>query len=435
MRRSTRKRRCDGRNVRSGLVVTVLIAICAAGSAAPRLRTGQEGERGEISLVTGRDLTGYLQNVLDEWNRRHPAEKVTLTELPEAADDVHAQLVESLASGSSQFDVLNIDVAWTAEFAHHQWIAPLNASELPVEQLFPSVRETAVYDNRLYAMPYVTNAGLLYYRRDVLAAEGLAPPRTWQELERQALEIAPAHGLDGYAAQLQPYEGLAVNVTEAVQSEGGRVLDPEGTRVLVDSAAGLRAFDRLRGGIRKGWIPRAALDYKEEESRQAFQSGRLLFMRNWPYAYAQASAPGSAVAGKIGIAPLPGIDGQGVGVLGGSNLAVNANSRHPRTAADLLAYLTSERVQRRVLTEGALPPVWASLYRDPELIRRFPYLPVLENSVRSAMARPRSPVYDQVSLAIAAVAHAALLDRGTSVQALARLRRELEDILRSRESR
>ncbi|MDJ0340971.1 ABC transporter substrate-binding protein [Streptomyces sp. H10-C2] len=409
-------------------------ALLLAGYAGPGARAADgpsdSDGRGPMTLVTGRDLTGYLKDVLDGWNRTHPSERVKLIELPEAADEVRSQMADSLRSGSDRFDVLNIDVAWTSEFAGSGWIAPLDSRGLPLNRLLPSVAGTATFHGRLYAMPYVTNAGLLYYRKDLLDREGEKPPRTWAELERLATTVAAKYGIDGYAGQFLPYEGLTVNVVEAVQSAGGEILSGEGRQVTVDSPAALRGIDFLVRGVREGWIPPAALTFKEEESRRAFQSGKLLFLRNWPYVYSLASAKDSKVAGKFGVVPLPGPDGPGAGVLGGSNLAVNTHSQHRRSAADLIAYLTSESVQRRVLTEGSLPPVWASLYSDPELIRRFPYLPVLEESVRAARPRPKSARYEQVSLVVAAVTHDALALRLTPQQAIVRLNRELGDVVR-----
>ncbi|MFD5475088.1 ABC transporter substrate-binding protein [Streptomyces sp. NPDC127105] len=392
--------------------------------------TGGSGEgRGPLTLATAGDLTGYLGSLLEGWNRTHPAERVTLVELPDAADETRAQMATDLRGGNrSRFDVLNIDVNWTSEFAAAGWIRPLPRERFPLKTFLPPVVGTATYDGRLYAVPYVTNAGLLLYRKDVLDKEGVAPPRTWAELEHAARTIAPKYGLDGYAGQFLPYEGLTVNAAEAVYSAGGTILGDEGERVTVDSRAAREGIGFLARGFREGWIPREALTYKEEESKQAFQDGRLLFLRNWPYAYAVASAEGSKVAGRIGAVPLPGPDGPGTSVLGGSNLAVNTHARHPDSAARLIAYLTSEPVQRQVLTEGALPPVRAALYEDPALVRRFPYLPTLRASVLAAAPRPKSPHYDQVSLVVQAVVHDALAGRQTPEAAVRRLARELDAI-------
>jgi multiple sugar transport system substrate-binding protein len=385
-----------------------------------------------MTLATAGDLTGYLGPVLEGWNRAHPGERVRLVELPDSADETRAQMITDLRSGAGRFDVLNIDVAWTSEFAAAGWIAPLERERFPLRTFLPPVVDTATYDGKLHAVPYVTNAGMLFYRKDVLDGAGERPPRTWAELERQARTIAPRHGLAGYAGQFLPYEGLTVNAAEAVYSAGGTILGDDGERVTVDSAAARSGLGFLARGVRDGWIPREALTFKEEESRQAFQDGRLLFLRNWPYAYAGASGPGSAVAGKFGAVPLPGPDGPGTSVLGGSNLAVSTHARHPRSARDLIAYLTSEQVQRRVLTEGALPPVRAALYTDPALVRAFPYLPALRASVLAAEPRPKSPHYEQVSLAVQAVAHDVMAQHQTPEAAVRRLAAELAAIARRR---
>ncbi|MGP3953168.1 ABC transporter substrate-binding protein [Streptomyces sp. 7N604] len=413
-----------------GLLATALILVGYAGTGARAGEVADGDGRGPMTLVTGGDLTSYLRGVLDDWNRTHPAEKVTLVELPEAADEVRAQMTTSLRSGSDRFDVLNIDVAWTSEFAAAGWIAPLDADRFPIKRFLPPVVETATFGGRLHALPYVTNAGLLYYRKDVLHKAGERPPRTWAELERLAKTVAPEYGLDGYAGQFLPYERLTVNAIEAVQSAGGSVLANEGARVTVDSEAARKGLAFLTDGVREGWIPEKALAYKEEESRRAFQNGDLLFLRNWPYVHRLASRGDSKVAGKFGVVPLPGPQRRAVGVLGGSNLAVNAHSRHKESAADLLGYLTSERVQRQVLTEGALPPVWADLYTDPALVRRYPYLPTLRQSVLDARPRPKSPRYEQVNLAVQAVVHDAMAQRETPDHAVARLARELGAIVR-----
>ncbi|MGW1951714.1 ABC transporter substrate-binding protein [Streptomyces sp. NPDC001920] len=411
-----------------GLLVLVVIVTGYVASGVGSDEGPADG-RGPLTLATAGDLTGYLGSVLEGWNRTHPGEKVTLVELPDSADETQAQMATDLRAGDrSRFDVLNIDVSWTSQFAAHGWIRPLARDRFPLDTFLPRVVNTATYDGQLYAVPYVTNAGLLLYRKDILAEEGVDPPRTWSELERAARTIAPEHGLDGYAGQFLPYEGLTVNAAEAVYSAGGTILGDEGERVTVNSTAAREGIGFLARGVREGWIPRQALTYKEEESKRAFQDGRLLFLRNWPYAYVGASAKGSPVAGKIGAVPLPGPDGPGVSVLGGSNLAVSSHARHPDSAARLIAYLTSERVQRQVLTRGALPPVRADIYEDPELVREFPYLPTLRESVRAAAPRPKSPRYDQVSLVVQAVVHDAMSGRQTPAAAVRRLARELDGI-------
>lgn len=410
----------------AGRGLLVLIVLLAAHASAGGVTRGGGAGRGPLTLATAGDLTGYLGPLLAGWNRKHPGEKVTLVELPDSADETRAQMETDLRDGDGgRFDVLNIDVNWTSQFAAAGWIRPLSRTRFPLDTFLPPVVDTATYDGRLYAVPYVTNAGLLLYRKDVLAREGLPAPTTWAELERDAETVAPKYGLDGYAGQLMPYEGLTVNAVEAVYSAGGSILDDDGERVTVDSPAAREGIGFLARGVREGWIPREALTYTEEESRHAFEDGGLLFLRNWPYAYVAAESAGSAVAGKVGAVRLPGPDGPGTSVLGGSDLAVAARARHPDSAQRLIAYLTSEPVQRQVLTSGALPPVRAALYEDPALVRRFPYLPVLRAAVLTAAPRPKSPRYDQVSLVVQAIVHDCLTGRQSPDAAVRRLAAEL----------
>ncbi|MFJ4963987.1 putative ABC transporter-binding protein precursor [Streptomyces sp. ADI96-02] len=415
---------------RALLATAVALTGWAGGAANGTAGAGGDAGRGPMTLATAGDLTNYLGPLLADWNRAHPRERVTLVELPESADESRAQMITELRSGAGRYDLLNIDVAWTSEFAAAGWIAPLERDRFPLKSFLPPVVGTATYAGKLYAVPYVTNTGMLYYRKDLLDREGERPPHTWAELERQARTIAPKYGVGGYAGQFLPYEGLTVNAAEMVYSAGGSILGDEGERVTVDSAAARRGIGVLARGVRDGWIPRQALTYKEEESRRAFQDGKLLFLRNWPYAFAAAAGEDSKIAGKFGAVPLPGSDGSGTSVLGGSNLAVSARAEHPASAKDLIAYLTGEPVQRRVLTEGSLPPVRASFYRDAELVRRFPYLPALRESVLSAAPRPKSPRYDQVSLAVQAVVQDAMAQRQKPEAAVRRLAVELAAIAR-----
>lgn len=292
---------------------------------------------------------------------------------------------------------------------------------------------TAQYAGRLYAVPFTSNAGLLYYRKDILAAAHQRPPRTWAQLAHLARELAGKHQLGGYAGQFAPYEGLTVNFAEAVQSAGGSILSQDGTRVTLDSSQARAGLHFLLGGLREGWIPQAALGYDEAASARAFEQGRLLFLRNWPYVYGQVSRPGGGnkVAGKFGVTALPGPGGPGASVLGGANLAISAYSRHQRTALAFIKFLTGLPSERRVLVAGSLPPVWTRLYQDHALIRRFPYLPVLEKAILTARPRPQIPNYNQLSLAISSTIHQALVTRSPAGATITRLTGQVKSFLRN----
>jgi multiple sugar transport system substrate-binding protein len=411
------------------IALAVLLPVGCAGVGAQE--TERFGGTGPFTLVIGRDTTAYLQPLLDRWNQTHPGERVTLLELPEAADEQRAQMVANLQAKSDRYDVLGLDVVWTAEFADAGWILPLERGMFQLDRFLPPVVDTAVYRGKLWAVPYTSNAGLLYYRKDLLAKQGFKPPKTWEELREQAGALHEKYGIGGYAGQFLAYEGLTVNFAEAVQSAGGQILSPDGTKVTMDSAKAKAGLDFLVGGFREGWIPPESLSFKEEESRLAFQEGRLAFARNWPHAYGPATD--SAVANKFAVTRLPGLNGPGSSSLGGVNLALSAYSKKQKSAVEFIRYFTGLENQRRVLTDGSFPPVWAELYDDPALIKRFPYLPVLKQSILSARPRPASANYNQVSLVIASAVSNALTPpfEAAGDDIIASMKGQLNEIIRA----
>jgi multiple sugar transport system substrate-binding protein len=244
--------------------------------------------------------------------------------------------------------------------------------------------------------------------------------------------VAPRYGLYGYAGTFAPYEGLTVNFAEALQSAGGSILSPGGTAVTVNSPQALQGLDFLVGGLREGWIPSASRSYEEESSWGDFESGKLLFLNNWPFIYSLASAPGpgNKVYGKVGVAPLPGLDGPGSSSLGGANLAVSAFSRHQATAIAFIRYLTSLTEERQLLVDSGFPPVWTSLYSDAAMVKLFPSLPVVKQAILGAQPRPSIIDYDQASLAISSAVYQALTFQKSPHQALAELSAQLTQIIR-----
>jgi multiple sugar transport system substrate-binding protein len=177
----------------------------------------------------------------------------------------------------------------------------------------------------------------------------------------------------------------------------------------------------LVDAYKNGNIPQQGITYQEEQGRQSFEAGKLLFLRNWPYVYSLATTDGSSVVkDKFGIAPLPGIDASkpGASSLGGHDAAISQYSAHKATAFDFIKFLTSEETQKTFATKASLAPVISSLYDDPELVKQLPYLPTLKNSLANAVPRPVTPFYPAVTQAIETNAYAAIKGDKTVDQAL-----------------
>lgn len=392
---------------------------------------------GPITFATGKDTTGTLNSILDEWNKAHPNQKVTLTELPEDADQQLQQMVQNAKTKSDAFTILNLDVVWTSEFAANGWVEQLPENQFPMDRYLPPVIKTAQYFNKLYAAPYASDGGMLYSRSDLLKQAGIAkPPTTWAEMTadcKKVLKLPAGKGMSCYGGQLDKYEGLTVNFSEAVNSAGGQVVGSDG-KPNVNTPDAKKGLDFLANGVKDGTIPKDALTWKEEESRRGFEGGHVVFLRNWPYIYAlmgDKKDSANKVAGKYEVSPLPGLSGIGKSSLGGHNLAISKYGKNKKTALDFIKWFTSEKNERVWLTKNSQAPVYGSLYDDPALQKQFPYLPTLKKSIENAEPRPAIVNYGDATAAIEEQAYAAISGSKTSEQALKDLQTNLTKIVKN----
>jgi multiple sugar transport system substrate-binding protein len=256
---------------------------------------------------------------------------------------------------------------------------------------------------------------MLYYRKDLVPT----PPKTWDEMIADCSK--KTSGMGCYAGQYANYEGLTVNAAEAINTAGGVFVKEDGKTPNVDTPEAKKGLDLLVNGFKQGYIPKEAISFKETESLNAFQTGKLLFMRQWPYGVAILNTAGnSVVKGKFGIAPLPGLtaDKPGASSLGGHSFAMSVYGKHKATALDFMKFMESDPVQKYLLVQASNAPVNATLYTDPTLVAKAPYLPVLLKSIQSAVPRPVTPFYPAVTKAIQTNVYAALQGQKSSEQAL-----------------
>ena len=415
-----------GRRQALGLLAAGAVAAagCTSGRQAKRPATEPLTGEGPIVFVMPRDTSAGAQRrqAVRRWNQEHPGQEAEYLDLPSAADLQRSELLATLQAGRPDYDVLGLDVVWTAEFARTGAILPLDevVSELGAARFLPPPLRSARFEGRYWAVPLHSNAGLLYYRKDLVE-----PPNSWEQLAELAREASRRHGIAGYVTQLARYEGLTVNAAELIWAHGGDFV--RDGRVVVDSPEAVRGLSFLADGIREGWIPQAARSYNEELSRLAFQEGNAAFMRNWPYAYDLLSAQDSPVRDKFDVVRLP-----GVSALGGVNVALSRFSQHRRTAVEFIRFLTSDATQRVTFEQGGFPATVAAVYDDRGVQARQHYTEELRASVLTARARPITPYYGQVTRVIQQHAYDALWRRVPPASALRALAEDLVVALQGR---
>jgi multiple sugar transport system substrate-binding protein len=395
------------------VVATTFFGVAACGGGGGSSSSGGSGgdaskgltSRGPITYVQGKDNSNVVRPTIAKWNKAHPDEKVTFKEQTDQADQQHDDLVQHFQAKDANYDVVDVDVVWTAEFAAKGWLQPLkDKTAVDTTGLLPATVKTGTYNGTLYAAPQSSDGGLLYYRKDLVPNA----PKTWDEMMSDC-KVAKKNNMGCYAGQFAKYEGLTVNAAEAINTAGGTIVGKDGATPTVDSPQAAKGLQNLADAYKNGNIPKEAITYQEEQGRIAFESGKLLFLRNWPYVYNLATTEASSkVKGKFGVAPLPGVNGPGASSLGGHNAAISVYSKHKATALDFVKYLMSADRQKFNLTQGSLAPVRADLYNDPALVKKFAYLPTLLTSIQNAVPRPVTPFYPAVTKAVQDNAYAAI---------------------------
>lgn len=366
---------------------------------------------------------------------------VKLFTTPNSPTDALALYRQMFAAKSGDVDIIAVDVIWPGVIKDH--LIDLKPYAKGAEKdHFPAIIAASTVDGRLVAMPHFTDAGLLYYRKDLLDKHGLKLPATWDELAAVARKIQEAEraagGADfhGFVFQGKANESLSCNALEWVAAfGGGEIVDAAG-KVTINNPNAVRAFKAAAGWT--GTIaPRGVTNYGEEDARGVFQNGKAAFMRNWPYAWALAQAADSPVKGKVGVAPLPRGDanGRAAATLGGWQYAVSRYSKHPEVAADLVMYLTSREIQKERAITSSYNPTIPALYQDKDVLAANPFMGQLYDVFQNAVPRPSGVTgarYPEVSQAFWNAAHDALTGKATPEESVKRLEGKLNQVKRGK---
>jgi trehalose/maltose transport system substrate-binding protein len=379
------------------------------------IRGPESGAEPGLSVLMEPDGTGVWRDLVAQFNRSYPGAPIRLIEGPPATDTREDLYSTSFLSGDSAYDIVYSDSIWVAKFAAAGWLMDLStrpsaedrADFLPVEFAAGS------YQGKLYRMPAFTDAGVLFYRKDLVQtppqtfAELLSLARAWQTPERW-----------GFLWQGKQYEGLVTVFLEVLWGYGGDWIDAGTREVRIDSPEAVQAIEFLKNTV--GTVsPPAATTYAEEDTRNIFQNGRAVFMRNWPYVWTLIQQSGGEMKDKVAMAPMVHAPGRSsAATLGGWGFAISRYSKNPERAWQFVDFLTRPeqllQVQQR---QGRIPSRRSMI--PPE------FLPILA----SARMRPAIPEYAQASDILQRWLSSALTGRVSPPQAVREIAKETRALL------
>jgi multiple sugar transport system substrate-binding protein len=367
---------------------------------------------------------------------------VNIMRQPTDTDQRRQSLIVPLKAGEDDPDAFLMDIVWIGQFAASGWLEPLNShiarDGFRLSPFFEGIIDFADrYEDRVVALPVYIDAGLLYYRTDLLGKYGYeGPPETWMELVEMATRIQGQErkanpGFWGFVWQGAQYEGLICNFLEYALSNGGSLVAPDG-RLTLASRQNIEALRFMRDLIASYAIspPNTFTEMKEEEVRSSFESGNALFERNWPYAWGLHQAEGSAVRGRVGTALLPRFDaGRHVAALGGWHIGISQSSDNKTAAWELVKFVVSKDTQIGFALNLGWNPSRQDVYDSEEIAETVPHLVTLKDIFEKASARPNLPYYSLVSQMLQRKVNAALSGITQPDQALKEAQAEAAEIV------
>jgi multiple sugar transport system substrate-binding protein len=392
----------------------------------------------QIRFVTWKTPTEWFwDRAVADFEARHPGLKIVREIGPHSSSAFHDLITQKLKNRDPRLDVFFMDVIWPAEFAAAGWALPLDRYFPAAErQRFLSGSIAAnTYDEEIYGVPVFVDAGVLYYRRDLIEKHGFSAPATWPELVRQAKMILAKENdphLVGYSGQFKQYEGLVCNMMEFILANGGSLWNEKELKPSVDSPKAKEAVRFVRDQIIGAISQRGVLAYQEPDSLALFTQGRALFHRNWPYAWeASNNATDSKVAGRVGVTSLPIFPGgTKAATLGGWQLAISRFSRRPELAWKFVSFMTSPEMQKRMAVATGRVPARQALLRDPDVLKKNPQFESQLDTFVQAVPRPRTPVYVPLSNIMQRYFSSAIAVPGSNIDQLAaRAARDMDRVL------
>jgi multiple sugar transport system substrate-binding protein len=371
----------------------------------------------ELTILVAPDGTGIYRELTAEFNRRATDFHVSLVEGPPSTNGREDLYSTSFLSGKSAYDIVSCDVVWTAKFAAAGWLLDLSnyLSQQDAEKFLETDLKAGMYRGKLYRIPASTDAGLLYYRKDLVPH----PPRTFEELVAQARKHQTKDRW-GFLWQGKQYEGLVTVFLEVLWGFGGEWIDDRTRQVLLDRPEAIEALSFLKDTI--GDIsPRGVTTYMEEDTRLLFQNGRAVFMRNWPYVWSLLQQNSPSMAERVAFTSMVGTSGNpGAATLGGWGYAVSSFCPEPENAWAYIEFMTRPEQLKQIQRRAGLIPARKALIPAE-------FAPI----VRNVRMRPLIPEYAQASDILQRWLSAALTGRTSCEIALKKAATETRALLKS----
>jgi multiple sugar transport system substrate-binding protein len=371
-----------------------------------------EAPAGEESVVNilWSDVTNAYAPLLADFTRATGIQVIqTIVPYNQRLDKINTAVL-----GGGDFDVLQMDTVWTAQFAAAGWVDDLTdrITDVIKNDVPESALRAVTYHGRLYGMPLFNSAKHLFYNAKLLRDVGVRhPPATLDEVVAQA-KATTKPGQWGSIWSWKQSEALVCDWLAIMSTQSGAQLIDDRGRAVFNTMGGTEALQWMVDLLykHKAADP-ASLESTEDDVRRALQTGAYALTYNWEGVLPEANNPTlSRAAPHIRVGLLPGgIEVKSASVNGSEGWALLAHSTRKEAAWKLLDYMASPTWQKKATLITGNYPILSSLYDDPELQQMIQDFQVYGEQFKYLVTRPQTVSYARVSDVMQIYLHRALL--------------------------
>ena len=372
-----------------------------------------------------------LQALMPDFEREHPGVHVRVQQIPWTA--AHEKLLTAYV-GNATPDLAQLGNTWIPEFVALNALLGLDSlvarsAEVRSSSYFPGIWRTNLVNGGLYGIPWYVDTRVLFYRKDLLAQAGyLQPPTTWEQW-RDAMRAVKARGGRGRYAIFAPFNEWNVPVILGLQA-GSPLLKDDGRYGAFGEPPFRRAFDFYLDWYRSGVAPLLGIN-DIGNVFQEFERGTFAMWMTGPWNIGEfrRRLPRD-MQDKWATAPLPGPEGaaSGVSMAGGSSVVLFRRSHRHAEAWQLAEYLARPEQQLRFYRFTGDLPARTEAWRDSALAGD-PAARAFWEQLQRVVPLPQVPEWELIATRVFDYAEQAVRGGVSTDTALARLDREVDQIL------
>jgi ABC-type glycerol-3-phosphate transport system substrate-binding protein len=339
--------------------------------------SNKEAQTAELYFYSHNNPVSH--EIIEKFEKENPNISIVRVDIPNHENRLEF-IEQAIEDPTKQVDLIDSDIVWTYTLAKNNHVMALDDyfTNEDLNNFFSSALEGNIINDKLYGIPYRTDTGILYYRKDLLNKYNQKVPKTYKELIEVYENISKEEDIYGLGGSWYPYEGLTCNAMELLWTYGGQLnTDPNYEGNIIDTQENRYAFKEMKKLVDQGITHPEIFELKSGSLREEFSSGNLLFMRDWPTGWHKiVDSEKLSIEDQVGITylPLGKPNGDNSGALGGWQLMVSKTSEHKEESVQFIKFFTNYENNKELILGMSYLPVRNDLYNDSDVISEIPFV-------------------------------------------------------------